>query len=313
MIKVFIDGSSGTTGLRIRQRLSDRPDVALTVLPDNLRKDYEARKSAINQSDITFLCLPDDAAREAVSMAGNDVRIIDASTAHRTAPGWCYGFPELSPEFRTQLAKSKRTAVPGCHASGFAALVYPMVASGLLPADYPLACHSVTGYSGGGKGMISEYEAASRSPLLVSPRQYALSQLHKHLPEMTKICALKSPPLFSPIVADFYSGMVVTVPLHAYLLAPDATPAKVHEMFHEHYRGQKLVKVLPLGTDGEPSGFFAANALSGKDYMEILIHGNSQRILLAARFDNLGKGASGAAIQCMNIMCGLEETLGLEV
>lgn len=313
MIKVFIDGSAGTTGLRIRQRLEVRKDIRLTVLPEELRKDPEARKEAINSADVAFLCLPDDAARESAEMAAPEIKLIDASTAHRVSPGWCYGFPELSPVFRKALGKSFRTAVPGCHASGFVVLVYPMVASGLLSTDYPLACHSVTGYSGGGKGMIDNYERPFRDRQLKSPRQYALGQAHKHLPEMTKICGLDQEPLFSPIVADFYSGMVVTVPLHASLLAEGATLARVHEMFHEHYRGQKMIKVLAPGAEGEPSGFFSANAMEGRDSMEILVHGNDRRILLAARFDNLGKGASGAAIQCMNLMCGLEESLGLEV
>ena len=313
MIQVFIDGSAGTTGLRIRQRLSARPDVKLFQLPDEIRKDPQARKEAINQADIAFLCLPDAAARESAQLAGPGVKLIDASTAHRVDPQWCYGFPELSGAFREKLKHSTRTAVPGCHASGFIALVYPMVASGLVSADYPVVCHSVTGYSGGGKSMIAEYEGENRDPQLDSPRQYALSQSHKHLPEMTKICGLANAPIFSPIVSDFYSGMVVTVPFHGGLLAEGTTLARVHEMLSEHYRGQKMVKVLPLGSEGAPDGFFSANAMAGKDTMEILVHGNDSRILLASRFDNLGKGASGAAIQCMNIMCGLEETLGLEV
>jgi len=310
MINVYIDGSAGTTGLRIHERLANRSDVTVTALPDVLRKDPAARKQALNSCDVAFLCLPDDAAIEAVSMIENpDVTVIDASTAHRTKSDWAYGFPELSAAHLEKLKNSKRIAVPGCHASGLCAIVYPLTASGLMPADYPLVCHSLTGYSGGGKKMIADYENPDRSVLLDAPRAYGLSQKHKHLPEMQAVCGLAQPPVFTPIVSDFYSGMEVTVGLHTALLN-GVTLQQVHELYQKHYENQSFVRVLPLGADAE-GGFLAANALSGKDYMEITVCGNDERILVSARFDNLGKGASGAAVECMNIACGLDAATGL--
>ncbi|MBQ9951657.1 MAG: N-acetyl-gamma-glutamyl-phosphate reductase [Clostridia bacterium] len=310
MTKIFIDGREGTTGLRIQQRLEGRRNLELITLPENLRKDPEARKEKINEADIAFLCLPDAAAKESAALAGDKVTVIDASTAHRVHPDWAYGFAELSPSHRAAIASGKRIANPGCHASGFIALVYPLVAAGILPKDYPLTCHSLTGYSGGGKKMIAEYESEGRNPELDSPRQYGLTQLHKHLPEMQHVPGLACAPHFSPIVSDYYAGMEVTVPLFSHLLTGSATLKTVHEAMADHYAGQKLVKVLPFG---EVPGFCGSNNLAGRDSMEILVAGNDERILLVSRFDNLGKGASGAAIQCMNIALGLDEAEGLTV
>ncbi|HOJ47422.1 MAG TPA: N-acetyl-gamma-glutamyl-phosphate reductase [Bacillota bacterium] len=314
MTKVFIDGSAGTTGLRIADRLAERKDISLLTLPENLRKDTDARRQMINSSDITFLCLPDDAAREAVRLCENEhTKIIDASTAHRTEAGWRYGLPELSPAHREAVRNGKRVAVPGCHASGFCVLVYPLVQKGILPADYPIAAHSVTGYSGGGKSMIADYSAENRPKGLDSPGQYALNANHKHLKEMTAVCGLKQKPLFNPIVADFYSGMVVSVPLYVSYLNGFGGIKELHEFFCEYYKDEKLITVLPFHEKGTESGFLYANELAGKDSMQIIVCGNDERALVAARFDNLGKGASGAAVQCMNIMLGIEETTGLSL
>ena len=308
MTKIFIDGREGTTGLRIQQRLEGRKNLEILMLPENLRKDPEARRDMINASDVTFLCLPDAAAKESAALAGGNAVVIDASTAHRVHPDWAYGFAELSAAHRAAIAQGKRIANPGCHASGFIALAYPLVQAGILPKDYPLACHSLTGYSGGGKKMIAEYESEGRNPELDSPRQYGLTQMHKHLPEMQHVCGLAHAPLFSPIVADYYAGMEVTVPLHAQFLHGSASLKTVHEAMADHYASQKLVKVLPFG---EAPAFCGSNNLAGRDSMEILVTGNDERILLVSRFDNLGKGASGAAIQNMNIALGLDEAEGL--
>jgi len=310
MIRVFIDGSEGTTGLRIRERLSVRREIELAVLPEHLRKDPSARAEQINAADVAFLCLPDAAAKESAAMAGDAVKIIDASTAHRVNPGWAYGFAELSAAHRQAISEGKRIANPGCHASGFVALVYPLTAAGILPKDAFLTCHSVTGYSGGGKKMIAEYESEGRAAELDSPRQYGLSQTHKHLPEMQAVPGLIRAPVFCPIVSDFYAGMAVTVPLFPEQLKGAPTVKRLREAMADHYAGQKLVKVLP---EEETPAFLAGNALSGRDSMEILVSGNDERALLIARFDNLGKGASGAAIQNMNLALGLPEAAGLEI
>ncbi len=309
MKRVFIDGSAGTTGLRIRERLEGRDDLELLVLPEELRKDPAARKEMLNRADIVFLCLPDAAAREAAAMVENpDTVVLDTSTAHRTAPGWCYGFPELSPERKEAVRQAKRIAVPGCHASGFIALVAPLVAAGILPAGALLTCHSVTGYSGGGKKMIAQYEDAGRDPLLSAPRQYGLTQAHKHLPEMKVITGLEREPVFCPIVADFYSGMAVTVPLFQEQLSRGCGAEEIKNVYSRLYRGP----VVSWREDPSEEGFFSANALSGSDRMEITIQGNEQRLLLMARYDNLGKGASGAALECMNLVLGDPEDKGLE-
>lgn len=306
MTNVFIDGSAGTTGLRIYDRLSAREDINLIILPDDIRKDISARKEAINSADIAFLCLPDAAAMEAVSLVENsNTAVIDTSTAHRTAEGWAYGFPELN-GYREKIANSKRIANPGCHASGFVALVAPLVENGLLRSDTNLSAFSLTGYSGGGKGMIAQYEDDSRDSLLNAPRQYALTQNHKHLKEIVKVCGLQNAPAFCPIVADFYSGMEVTVPVFKGDLKMSLSELKD---FYKNYYKSGLITYSDA--EGE-SGFLSANALSGKDNMEITVCGNDDRILLVSRFDNLGKGASGAAIQNMNVILGLDEKTGLE-
>ncbi len=308
MKKVFIDGSAGTTGLRIHERLSGRDDITLITLPDSLRKDHTARKEAINSSDITFLCLPDDASREAVSMTENpETVIIDASTAHRTQSDFAYGFPELSYEFEEKIRLSKRIAVPGCHASGFIALVYPLIKADVLSKDTLLSCHSLTGYSGGGKKMILDYESRQSPSLLDAPRQYGITQDHKHLKEMKAVTGIENAPIFSPIVAPFYSGMEVTVPLFAKQLSCSLDALK--EIYRQLYKGP----IVSYTEDTDPDGFLSACALSGRDTMEISVLGNDERIILTARYDNLGKGASGAAVECMNIVMGCDKTKGLEL
>ena len=305
MKKIFIDGSAGTTGLRIRERLTGRGDIELIRLDEAHRKDPAARRDALNAADIAFLCLPDAAAEEAVALVENSgTAVIDTSTAHRTAPGWVYGMAEL-PGQRERIRTSKRVANPGCHASGFIALVAPLVKAGLLPADSLLGCFSLTGYSGGGKKMIAEYEAPDRSPLLAAPRQYALGQSHKHLREMAAVTGLEAPPAFCPIVADFPSGMEVTVPVFGGQLK--GAIGDVKAVYREWYRGP----VIRYAEDAGEGGFLSASALAGRDDMEISVYGNEERLLLVARFDNLGKGASGAAIQNMNLLMGEDETTGL--
>ncbi len=308
MTKVFIDGSQGTTGLRIFDRLSQRADIELIKLPEELRKDLLARKNAINSSDITFLCLPDDAAIEAVAQANDNVRILDTSTAHRTSEQWIYGFPEVFENGFERVKNANRVAVPGCHASGFIALVRPLVDAGVLPKDELLTCHSVTGYSGGGKKMIAEYETEERDLLLGAPRQYGLAQQHKHLKEMRAITGINTVPIFCPIVSDFYSGMCVTVPLFSSQLK-GADINTVREIYKNKYTGP-IVSFCETANEG---GFISANGIKGKDSMQIFVEGNDERILLIARYDNLGKGASGAALQCMNIMMGADITTGLDL
>ena len=308
MTKVFIDGSAGTTGLRIYERLENRKDIELLKLSEKNRKDKNARKEAINSSDIAFLCLPDDAARESVSLCENeDTVIIDTSTAHRTAKGWVYGFPELSPRRKAEIAASKRIAVPGCHASGFISLIYPLIENGIIEKSALLSCFSITGYSGGGKKMIAEYEGENRDILLSSPRQYSIGQTHKHLPEMSAVTGIENYPVFSPVVADFYSGMTVTVPIFDSMINGSAEDIK--KIYKQKYNGP----IVSFTENADENGFIAANKLSGKDSMEISVVGNNERILLISRYDNLGKGASGAAIECMNIVLGLPETTGLNV
>ena len=314
MTKVFIDGQEGTTGLKIVERLKDRADIELLTIDDEKRKDTEERKKFINASDFTILCLPDIAAIEAVSLVENDhTRIIDASTAHRVDPDWAYGFPELSPEHREKIRTSKRVAVPGCYASGFISMAYPLVKSGILPKDYPVSIHAVSGYSGAGKKGIAQYEADERAKEFDTPRQYALTQQHKHLPEMKIIPGLEYEPTFNPYVCDYYAGMTVSLPLHTRLLSRQVTPAEIRDILAEHYRNSKFVKVAELdGKDVLPDGFIGANTLEGTNNMELIVSGNEMRILVVSRLDNLGKGASGAAVQCLNIMMGIDETTGLK-
>lgn len=307
--KVFIDGKEGTTGLQIFDRFENRDDLEILTISEDKRKDITERKRLINESDITFLCLPDAAAIESAALCENpDTRIIDASTAHRINPAWDYGFPELSPKHREAIRNSKRVANPGCYASGFISLVYPLVQAGVLPEDYPLTAHAVSGYSGAGKKMIAVMESENKTKEMYSPRQYALAQAHKHLPEMQYVCGLKYKPMFNPIVDDYYSGMVVSVPLISRALSKKYKPADIHEILSEHYAGQKYVKVMELGgTQTLPDGFLAANTLSGTNDMQLFVFGSDEQILLCSRFDNLGKGASGAAVQNMDIMLGNDE------
>ncbi len=312
--KIFIDGSEGTTGLRIFERFENRDDVELMKIAPELRKDVNERKRLINESDYTFLCLPDAAAIESVSLVENDhVRILDTSTAHRTSEGWAYGFAELSAEHRDKIRNGNRVAVPGCHATGFVSLVYPMIAGGILSKDYPISAFSLTGYSGGGKKRIAEYQSENRDKLFDAPREYALSQEHKHIKEMKIISGLDKLPLFSPVIADYYSGMVVSVPLYTDMLNGKPTPEKIHKFFTEYYKGQPFIRVNPFGAEAEEGGYMSGIACSGWDGLEVFITGNEDRVVLSSRFDNLGKGASGAAIQCLNIMMGCEEDKGLNL
>ena len=310
MKKVFIDGSAGTTGLRIFERLSQRTDLELVTLPEAVRKDPEARKQALNSCDVAFLCLPDAAAIEAVSLIENDhVTVLDTSTAHRTDPDWAYGFPELGEKYKNKLLSSKRIAVPGCHASGFIALVAPLVEAGVLPKDVLLTAHSITGYSGGGKQMIAQYEEEGRDSLLDAPRQYGLTQQHKHLKEIKAMCGIDHAPVFCPIVSDFYSGMVMTVPVFASQLAEGKTVADIKAVYASMYQGPMVTYKEAM----DESGFLSGAGLSHKDTMEVTVCGNDERILLIARYDNLGKGASGAAVQCLNMVLGCDMTQGLEL
>ena len=303
MTKVFIDGSSGTTGLRIEQRLGERKDVELIKISEEYRKDESARRDALNESDISFLCLPDEAARQSASLIENpNTAVIDTSTAHRTDPGWVYGFPEIN-GLRDSIASGKRIANPGCHASGFIALVAPLVQAGVIRKREALSCTSLTGYSGGGKKMIAEYESDGRSTLLDAPRMYGLSQAHKHLPEMVAVCGISGAPAFCPIVAPFYSGMEVIVPMLG------KSKALIEEIYAGYYQ-KGLVRFVK---DDAEAGFMSAAAMSGRDDMVITVHGNDERLVLVSRFDNLGKGASGAALQNMNLVLGLNESYGLVI
>ena len=309
MKKVFIDGKAGTTGLRIEERLSQRDDIEIVTIPEELRKDPQAKKEILNSVDVAFLCLPDQAAIESVSLIENpNVVVIDTSTAHRTNPAWAYGFSELGVELEEKIKNSKRIAVPGCHASGFIALVYPLVKNGIISADTLLTATSLTGYSGGGKKMIADYECDELDMLLQGPRQYALTQKHKHLPEMINVTGLKNAPVFCPIVGTFYSGMEVTVPLFKSQLLKGGID-EIRELYKSTYNS----KIVHYAENADECGFLSAVALEGKDSMQIEVYGNEDRILLVARYDNLGKGASGAAVECLNIVLGTEKTKTLEL
>ena len=308
--KIYIDGKEGTTGLQIYDRLAGREDIELLLIDEDKRKDPEERKKLISQTDVVFLCLPDAAAVEAVALAeGTEARIIDASTAHRTAEGWAYGIPELSKNHREAIQKADRVANPGCHATGFITSVYPLVAQGVIPADYPLTVFSLTGYSGGGKKMIAEYESPEKPESYFAPRVYGLTLKHKHLPEMQKVCGLTYPPVFCPVVDDYYKGMAVTVMLQNRLLNGQPTAEEIHAKLASWYEGQKLVKVHPFGWNG----MISASELAGKDSLELIVNGHGDQTIVTALFDNLGKGASGAAVQNMNLMLGFEETTGLNL
>lgn len=308
---VYIDGKEGTTGLQIYDRLSGREDINLLLIDDDKRKDLTERKKYLNGADIVFLCLPDGAAVEAVGLIDNpNTRVIDASTAHRTAAGWVYGFPELLAGQRQRIKFAKRVANPGCHATGFLSIVAPLVAMDILPKDYPVTCFSLTGYSGGGKKMIAEYEGDGKAEELYSPRIYGTNLKHKHLPEMQALSGLKYPPVFSPIVDDYYKGMATGIQLHNALLKGKPTARDICELLGRYYEDQTMVRVAPWGSE---SGMLAANTFSGYDNLEISVTGTGEQTLIVSRFDNLGKGASGAAVQNMNLMLGLDETTGLAV
>lgn len=311
MKKIFVDGSQGATGLKIYKRFENRNDIELLHIDEEKRKDPKERAKMINASDITFLCLPDTASIEAVSLVENDdVVIIDTSTAHRTNPNWAYGFPELDKSFRNKIKSSKRIAVPGCYASGFNSIVYPLISEGIIKYDYPVTCYAMSGYTGAGKSGIAQYESNDRDIELDSPRQYALNQEHKHLKEMQAISGLKDKPFFAPHICPYPQGMIVSIPLFTDLMTKKYTPQELCEIFKKHYEDEQFVKVRDFGYT---SGMLAANNFANRDDMEIEINGNNDRILITSRFDNLGKGASGAAIQCLNIVLGIDETTGLNI
>lgn len=310
--KIFIDGKEGTTGLRIYDRIKERVDLELLSISDEDRKDPIKRQELINKSDITFLCLPDAASRESVSLVQNEnTKIIDASTAFRTDDAFVYGFPELDDALFNKIKNSKRVAVPGCHASGFIAIVYPLIKLGILPKDYPLTCNSISGYSGAGKKAIALYETTN-DPLILAPRQYAMSQEHKHLPEMKYITGIAEKPIFNPIICPYYSGMEVSVGLYLNKLNKKLTVKELHNIYKEYYK-TKMVDVMLFLASGNESGFLSSVSMSGYDNMQIYVSGNDERVLITALYDNLGKGASGAAIECMNIMLGLNPEYGLKL
>lgn len=312
--KVFIDGSEGTTGLRIFERFENRDDVELMKISSELRKDPAERKRLINESDITFLCLPDVAARESVSLVENEkVRIIDTSTAHRTLPDWAYGFAELSEAHREKIRNGKRIAVPGCYATGFISLVYPMIAGGVMDANVPVTSFGISGYSGAGKKAIAVYEGENRDKMYDAPREYALTQSHKHLKEMKAITGITREPLFSPIVCDYYSGMVVSVPLYTEFFNKYKQVDDLRKYFAEYFAGEPFIQVMEKGAEEESLNMLPGNQCSGYDGLRIYVTGNEDRIVLSSQFDNLGKGASGAAIQCLNIVLGCDETKGLQL
>ena len=314
MKKIFIDGAEGTTGLKIFERFQDRTDIEILKIDSALRKDENEIKKFINASDITFLCLPDAAAIDAVKLVENpDTVIIDTSTAHRTAEGWTYGFPELNDEQKSKIANSKRIANPGCYATGFISLAYPLVKAGLLPKDYPVSCFAVSGYSGGGKKLIAQYEDPERDKKFGAARMYAWGQTHKHLKEMKAICGIDRDPLFSPLTTDYFSGMVVQLPLFTDLLTKKVSLEDVKEIFAEHYKDKRFIKVMPIGAEAEKGNVIFSDEMSGRDDLAIYVTGNEDRIVVASSFDNLGKGASGAAIQNMNIVMGIDEATGLVV
>lgn len=310
---VFVDGQHGTTGLKIRERLSGRNDIEVMEIPEDKRKDPVTRKKLINEADIVFLCLPDEAARESVSLITNNaVCVIDGSTAHRVAEGWVYGLPELKKGQRSLIKKSRRISVPGCHATGFILMLYPLVAQGIVAPDYPVTCHAVAGYSGGGKAMIADYENPGAPDYIKNPRPYSLGLNHKHVPEMTKFAGLTRPPVFAPTVVNVYSGEIISVPLVASVLKKQLAAADIRKTLADYYAGERFIKVMPYPADDYlKNGYLMFTDCNGTNNLEIFVFGGKDRILLSARFDNLGKGASGAAVQNMNIVLGIEESTGL--
>lgn len=313
--RVFVDGQVGTTGLKIQEHLERRTDLALLSIEDSLRKDAKERARLINEADYVVLCLPDEAAKESVGLvqSGNTrTKIIDASTAHRTHPEWAYGIPELSAQHRAAVQSSSRVAVPGCHASGFALAVYPLVSRGLMPADYPVTCQSLTGYSGGGKQMIATWEDSAFRERTRGARPYALSMAHKHLPEMQAVCGLAAPPIFQPVVFDYFNGMIVSVPVYSRLLTKATSASRLHELYVEHFAGSRFIEVMPY--EAQPTidqGYLDPTTCNGTNRAQLFVFGDEQRSMVCVRFDNLGKGASGAAVQCLNLMMGVDEGLGL--
>jgi len=313
-VKVFIDGSEGTTGLRINERFENRDDIEILKIDPELRKDPVEIKRLINESDITFLCLPDQAAIEAADMVDNDhTIIIDTSTAHRVSKGWAYGYPELSGVHRDAIKNGRKIAVPGCYATGFITIGYPLVQEGIMPADYPVSIFAVSGYSGGGKKLIATYEEEGRDRKFDSARMYAWGQTHKHLKEMKAVTGLTKEPLFAPMTTNYYSGMIVQVPIFTEMLSKKMTASEIHAFFAEYYKDEKFIRVMPFGADVEAGGALFSDACSGWDGIEIFVTGNDERVVVATRFDNLGKGASGAAIQCLNIVLGCDEAKGLNL
>lgn len=313
--RVFVDGQVGTTGLKIQEHLERRTDLTLLSIDEALRKDAKERARLINEADYVILCLPDDASKESVGLvqSGNTrTKIIDASTAHRTHPEWAYGIPELSHQHRSAVVASRRVAVPGCHASGFALAVYPLVARAVMARDYPVTCQSLTGYSGGGKQMIATWEDPSAVERTRGARPYALSMAHKHLPEMQTVCGLSAPPIFQPVVFTYFSGMIVSVPVHSRLLAKPASASQLRDLYAEHYAGSRFVEVMPY--EAQPAvdhGYLDPTACNGTNRAQLFVFGDDQRSMVCVRLDNLGKGASGAAVQCLNLMMGVDEGTGL--
>jgi N-acetyl-gamma-glutamyl-phosphate reductase len=308
----FVDGQEGTTGLRIHEYLAQRPDIEVLSIDPALRKDPAERARLLNAADVAFLCLPDAAAREAAALVTNPrTCLIDASTAHRTLPDWVFGLPELAPGQRERIRRSKRIANPGCHASAFILLLRPLVDAGLVPAALPVNAVSITGYSGGGKKMIEQYQAG-HDPALASPRPYGLTLAHKHVPEMMAHTGLSVAPLFQPVVSNFYKGLAVTVPLHISQMAQGASAESVHTALSRHYDGERFVRVMPLRDPATlEDGFFDVQACNDTNRVDVFVFANDRQVLLMARLDNLGKGASGAAVQCMNVHLGVDEGLGL--
>ena len=308
MYSVFIDGQAGTTGLQIHDRLKVLPDIRMVTIDETLRKDEAERRAKMNEADVVFLCLPDAAAIEAATLIDNkNTIVIDASTAHRVNPDWVYGLPELSPRHRTAIQNAKRIANPGCYATGFLAAVYPLIAQGLVSGDYPFTCHGLSGFSGAGKAVIAQYEAPDRPDGFSSPRLYALTLRHKHLNEMQAIAGIARPPIFNPYICDFYCGMTVSVPIWVDQMKMPCTPEQLIQALKAHYAGNRLIEVLPA----MPDGFLPANQMANQNGLKLYVQGNDEQLTLTAAFDNLGKGASGAAIQNMNLALGLDEYQGL--
>jgi N-acetyl-gamma-glutamyl-phosphate reductase len=312
-VKVFIDGQSGTTGLKINERLAKRIDIELLKIEEEKKKDPKAKSEIINSSDIVILCLPDDAAKESVSLVKNPAtKVIDTSTAHRVNPDWTYGLPEYEKDQREKIKNSKKVCVPGCHATGFILSLYPLVKNNIISPDYPVVAHSITGYSGGGKKLIEKFEKNQQQSAWRSSRHYALNLMHKHLPEMQKYTHLNHPPFFTPVVGNFYNGMAVGIALHKRLLNKGLNLNNIWEILASYYEGEYFVKVIKPEEISLEDGYFDPTACNETNFLEIFVFGNNEQFLILTRFDNLGKGASGAAIQNLNLLCNIDEKIGLE-